>query len=211
MAKAREVPVRLPLLSGGMSHQPPNIRFRNQVADAQNMIFSVVDGASKRPGSKFIVIPATLPDSGDSAASASTEPAPPGTAPSTCTPGDHASSYTVTYSITGTDPDGVAISHVNETAGLTQHTSECAWTGSGTQRSSLTPRIFLHLDTAKQRWVCTFLMDPATAQPQALYGNSVNLQGVDPDADADPGYTNTGNFGDSSTTYLLDIKTISVA
>lgn len=40
--------------NGGISQQPPNLRFPNQVASATNASFSVVDGASKRPGTWFV-------------------------------------------------------------------------------------------------------------------------------------------------------------
>lgn len=48
--------VRLPpfVPFGGISQQPDNRRFPNQLEDAQNALLSLVDGASKRPGSWFV-------------------------------------------------------------------------------------------------------------------------------------------------------------
>lgn len=40
-------------LSGGVSQQPASVRFPNQVEDAQNVAFTVTDGAAKRPGTIF--------------------------------------------------------------------------------------------------------------------------------------------------------------
>lgn len=39
---------------GGISQQPDNRRFPNQLDDAQNALLSLVDGASKRPGTWFV-------------------------------------------------------------------------------------------------------------------------------------------------------------
>ena len=211
MPDAPNLPIRSPLLYGGISNQPHDIRFQNQVQDAQNFVFSVVDGASKRPGSQHIADASSLlPDSGVSGASTSTAPAAPGTAPATCAPGDHASSYTVTFSITGTDPDGTAISHIGETAVAAQHSGLCLWSVIGTKQSSLTPHILIQLDTADKQFEMTFLMVPDTTQPIALFGNTVMAGGTQTDPDTGT-WADTGNFGDSSTTYLLDITTISVA
>lgn len=41
-------------LSGGISQQPSAVRFPGQVRDAANVDFSVVDGASKRAGSRWV-------------------------------------------------------------------------------------------------------------------------------------------------------------
>lgn len=41
-------------LYGGVSRQPPPLRFKHQVEDASNALFSVVDGFSKRPGTWFL-------------------------------------------------------------------------------------------------------------------------------------------------------------
>jgi hypothetical protein len=43
----------LRVLSGGISQQPEFARFPNQFVDAENVAFSVVDGASARPGTWF--------------------------------------------------------------------------------------------------------------------------------------------------------------
>ena len=42
----------IPSLHNGISKQSPSIRFPNQVEDAKNVLFSIVDGAIKRPGSR---------------------------------------------------------------------------------------------------------------------------------------------------------------
>ncbi len=47
-----------------MSHQPPHIRSANQVQDAENAVFSVVDGVSKRPGTQWIANITPLPNAG---------------------------------------------------------------------------------------------------------------------------------------------------
>lgn len=41
-------------LAGGISKQPAHMRFPNQVEDANNAVFSLADGASKRPGSIYV-------------------------------------------------------------------------------------------------------------------------------------------------------------
>jgi len=46
--------IRIPSLYGGISQQPPHLRFSNQFEDASNAAFSVVNGVSKRQGSLFI-------------------------------------------------------------------------------------------------------------------------------------------------------------
>jgi len=66
------------------------------------------------------------------------------------------------------------------------------------------------LDTADRQFELTFYMVPDDTQPIALFGNTVMAGGTQTDPDTGT-YVNTGNFGDSATTYLLDIKTISVA
>lgn len=47
--------IRIPSLAGGVSRQPPHVRFPEQVEDAENVRFSVVDGASKRPPTSYIL------------------------------------------------------------------------------------------------------------------------------------------------------------
>jgi len=54
MPQLNTVPLRVPMLSGGISQQPSHIRYNNQVADAINAQFSVVNGCSKRPGSVYV-------------------------------------------------------------------------------------------------------------------------------------------------------------
>lgn len=48
--------VRLPpfVPFGGISHQPDNRRFANQLENASNALLSLLDGASKRPGTWFV-------------------------------------------------------------------------------------------------------------------------------------------------------------
>lgn len=46
--------IKIPVLSGGVSKQPPNMRLPSQTATADNVVFSVVDGMSKRPGSRYV-------------------------------------------------------------------------------------------------------------------------------------------------------------
>lgn len=57
-----ETRLTVPSLYGGISRQPASIRHPHQVEDALNAMFSVVDGASKRPGTHFDRVIAGLPD-----------------------------------------------------------------------------------------------------------------------------------------------------
>ena len=43
---------RIPALVHGISRQPPQIRYPGQVDEARNVVFSVVDGATRRPGTR---------------------------------------------------------------------------------------------------------------------------------------------------------------
>ena len=52
MSRPRTVVVNL--LSGGVSTQPPHRRFVDQVQAAENVSFSLIDGASKRHGTRYI-------------------------------------------------------------------------------------------------------------------------------------------------------------
>ena len=204
MAEARHIPLRLPLLYGGMSSQPPHVRHPSQVEDAQNFSFSVAHGATKRPGSQYL---ATINDLPNALGSGSTNPAADGTAPATCTPGDHASGYTVTYTLTGTDPDGTAISHVGQTISTGQHAGLCEWTGFGTAISNLTPYALLILETTERVWALGMLFVPSVEQPVALEGQSLGPSGADPDLATYPNITGIGN----SDTYSLSVTTISIA
>ncbi len=57
-----ETTLRVPSLHGGISRQPPEVRFGHQVEDATNAHFSVVDGCSKRPGTRLVgYLPASVP------------------------------------------------------------------------------------------------------------------------------------------------------
>lgn len=62
MAESRQ---RVPSLHNGISRQPPNVRFPNQVEDAENIAFSVKDGATSRPGSYQIFDIEDLPAGGN--------------------------------------------------------------------------------------------------------------------------------------------------
>jgi hypothetical protein len=44
-----EIPKIVPSLTGGVSQQPPGLRFPGQVTEAENTMLSLVDGATKRP------------------------------------------------------------------------------------------------------------------------------------------------------------------
>lgn len=46
--------IRISGLHGGISKQPAHLRHANQVEDAKNAVFSVVDGVSKRPGTVYV-------------------------------------------------------------------------------------------------------------------------------------------------------------
>lgn len=54
MQEAGPIQVIYPFSLGGISAQPAHLRHENQVADAINAVFSVVDGASKRQGSRWL-------------------------------------------------------------------------------------------------------------------------------------------------------------
>lgn len=56
----REIRLSVPLLYGGISQQPENVRFPSQVSDALNFDFTVEQGATKRPGTTFVrkILPA---------------------------------------------------------------------------------------------------------------------------------------------------------
>jgi len=49
-----EVPKIVPTLTGGVSQQPPALRFPGQVEDAENTLLSLVDGAAKRPPTNHV-------------------------------------------------------------------------------------------------------------------------------------------------------------
>lgn len=55
-----EQSMQSPALYGGVSQQPARLRFPHQVEDAINADFSVVDGASKRPGTRYVAKPTGL-------------------------------------------------------------------------------------------------------------------------------------------------------
>lgn len=206
MAEQRHVAIRLPLLYGGISHQPPHIRFANQVSDSNNFVFRVMDGAVKRPGTQYVatIANASLPNA---LGSGSVEPGPVGSAPATCTSSDHVSSYTVTWDVTGTDPDGAAISHLANTTALAQHSGLCVWSLASTVISNLTPVISLLLDITERTWDLTFLFVPATTQPVTLQATTVATSGADPNLGT---YGDTSQFGESGS-YLLIVDDISVA
>ena len=205
MPNAPHVSLKLPILSGGISDQPSHIRHPNQVEDATNFVFHVADGATKRPGTEFLVLPTVLPDATGSGAAV---PSAPGTAPATCTHGDHASSYTVAYAISGTDPDGASFAHNSLSATVAKHASKCEWSASDDISSgAFTAYILLQLDTTLRVWALTFLIVPASgATSTALYGVSKAPSGADPDNGT---YTNTAAFSGGG--YPITAPTISVS
>lgn len=50
----QDITIQVPTLFGGISTQPPHVRFPNQVQDAINADFTVMDGISKRPGTWMV-------------------------------------------------------------------------------------------------------------------------------------------------------------
>jgi hypothetical protein len=208
MAEARHIPLRLPLLFGGISNQPPHVRHPSQVEDAENFVFQVAHGATKRPGSEFV---ATITDLPNALGSGSAVPAADGNGPASCVSGAWNSTYSIAYDITGTDPDGGSISHTSQSATVAQHTSKCLWSVTGTKRSTLTPYILVGLDTTERLWFATFLMVPdSPVNSTALYGNSLNVTDTGPVDGVAGRYPNTGNFG-ATGNYILDIRNIRVS
>lgn len=57
--------IKSPTLIGGISQQPPHLRFANQVETAVNVVFDVATGASKRPGTELVAVPSSLSTDGD--------------------------------------------------------------------------------------------------------------------------------------------------
>lgn len=57
--------IKSPTLIGGISQQPPHLRFASQVETAVNVMFDVATGASKRPGSELVAVPGSLAVGGD--------------------------------------------------------------------------------------------------------------------------------------------------
>lgn len=49
--------IKIPLLSGGVSTQPAHLRLVNQTRTGDNVVHSVLDGCSKRPGSRYVCAP----------------------------------------------------------------------------------------------------------------------------------------------------------
>jgi hypothetical protein len=207
MAEGRHIPLRHPLLFGGISDQPASVRHPSQVEDAENVVFSVAHGATKRPGTEYVATISTLPNA---LGSGSAAPAADGGGPAACVPGNHASSYTVGYGITGTDPVGAAISHTSQTKTVTQHSGLCLWSGAGTKVSTLTPYILLGLDTVEKLWYACFLLVPDTPiDTTSLHGNSLNVSASTDDPD-DGSYPNTSQFG-AAGNYLLTVSNITVS
>lgn len=60
-------PVKLksPTLVGGISQQPPHLRFASQVESAINVSFDVATGAAKRPGTELVAVISDLSTSGN--------------------------------------------------------------------------------------------------------------------------------------------------
>lgn len=59
------VKIKSPTLIGGISQQPPHLRFANQVEAAVNVMFDVGTGAAKRPGSELVCVPESLSNDGN--------------------------------------------------------------------------------------------------------------------------------------------------
>ncbi len=57
--------ISIPTLYGGVSRQAPSIRHANQVEEANNVLFSVEHGMSKRPGSEMVFAVSALTASAD--------------------------------------------------------------------------------------------------------------------------------------------------
>lgn len=57
--------IKSPSLIGGISQQPPHLRFPSQVETAINVSFDVATGAAKRPGTKIVAAVADLGTGGD--------------------------------------------------------------------------------------------------------------------------------------------------
>ena len=175
------ITLQFPLLFGGISDQPPAVRFRNQLEKADNTIFSVADGASKRPGTEFIAAVTTLPDSGGSNASdlpsgQFDELAPSdGEAACSCVPGDYASSYSLAYDLQIKVPDSVLCTNTDASKSgvtLTQIAGQCLWIG--TLPSTTTPkgdysgRALLSLvDQPHCQWFLGFLLVNSATRPDA--------------------------------------------
>lgn len=175
------ITLQIPLLFDGISNQPPAVRFRNHVERADNTIFSVADGASKRPGTEFIASITTLPDSGASGASDlpsgqfDTLVPSGGEAACSCVPGDYASSYSLAYSLDIKTPDPVACTNTNaDKSGvtLTQISGQCSWLGTipstTTPKGNYSGRIIMSLTTEPHcQWFVAFLLVNSTVRPIA--------------------------------------------
>tara|TARA_R100000808_G_scaffold15607_3_gene35928 strand:+ start:5742 stop:6383 length:642 start_codon:yes stop_codon:yes gene_type:complete len=189
MGKARKLSIKLPILSGGISDQPAHLRHASQVASSVNFMFDAAIGATVRPGTQLVSRVLDMPDAASPLGSTPNSADPVGalgTAPIACVSADHASSYAVIYNLTGTDPDGKAISHTGVTTTVNQLTNKCQWSGTGSVISTLTPYVFLGLDTRQRYWVVSVLFVPATADPVTpnLYGMSISATGANPNSGA---------------------------
>ena len=204
MPNISHVSLKLPILSGGISDQPAHIRHPNQVEDATNFVFHVADGATKRPGTEFLILPAVLPDA---TGSGSAIPSAPGTAPATCTHGAHASSYTVSFAITGAGPGDTSVSQTSQSATVAQHSGKCEWSASDDVGGEFTAYILLQLDTTLRVWALTFMVIPtATTPTSAMDAVSKAPSGASPNNGT---YPATAAFGSDG--YSITVNTISVS
>jgi hypothetical protein len=198
-----------PLLFGGISDQPPAVRFRNQLEKADNTVFSVADGASKRPGTEFIAGIGTLPDSGGSGVSELPsgqfdELAPSdGEASCSCVPGDYASSYSLDYTLDIKTPDPVLCTNTDASqtgVTITQIAGQCAWIGSlpsvTTPKGNYSGRAILSLVGQPHcQWLIGFILvnsaiRPIAEQPEGRF--SLSKGGVSP-VGSYPGTINQGS------------------
>jgi hypothetical protein len=219
------ITLQFPLLFGGISDQPPAVRFRNQLEKADNTIFSVAYGASKRPGTEFVTAVTTLPDSGGSNASdlpsgQFDELAPSdGQAACSCTPGDYASSYSLGYTLTIKIPDPVLCTSTDASqtgVTLTQVADQCLWAGSlptvTTSKGNYIGRALLSLvDQPHCQWFLGFLLVNSENRADAEESTgrfSINKGGVSPIGD----YPGTLNQGSCLTpVWQFDLSAVSIS
>jgi hypothetical protein len=187
MAETPNATIRLPLLFGGMSNQPAHIRSLNQVAKAENAVFSVVDGASKRPGTQWIAEVGTLPDAGEDSTFSGSIVVPPEVVPnptgpdqtgtgtdgtagqsgetsSTCQPAAYASSYLLTglnvevYSVVPALENGPLLDTFGSNITITQKANQCVWCGTATSTHlTITACVALRTGGNPVRWDLTML------------------------------------------------------
>jgi hypothetical protein len=212
----QHVTLQFPLLFGGL--------FRNQLERADNTVFSVADGASKRPGTEFVSSIITLPTSGGSGVSEEPSVLISGMSPSggeaasSCTPGDYASTYELAINLAVKIPDPLCTSTTCNQTGIvmTQHASRCLWSGSGavcvTPKANIKTRFVLSLnDTPDNQWGLGILIlaTEATPTPQgAAWSSNRTKGGLSPVGS----YSGTQTQGDCTTnTWQFDLTSVSIS